>query len=232
MLDKEKEIITKIYKSIEESEDFAELSTIINGDGNIFYDKGNKYLLRISSNTTEEREYREYTKELIKKVFNIQPKSYPRKGKNATELAIHNREIVEGLIAKGFKPGDKIKNQVSVLEFIKKKENFRIRGIKGLFDTDGSIYLRNTQKSIGLNFKNKSLPLVKDFKEMCESLEIKTQKIPKPKITHDHRYGKDYKCHQVTIENKLYVAKFLDKIKPEKLYNHAKVIGMALLTLQ
>lgn len=215
---------------LEESEDLAEITGIILGDGNILYKEGYKHRLRISSNKTDEKEYREYTKKLMEKLFNIEPKSYDRKNKNATDLVINNKEKVKELIEKGLKSGNKVKNQVNVPEWVKKNENFKISCLRGLFDTDGSVYLRNTQKTFGLNFKNGSLPLVKDFKEMCESIGIKTQKIPKPKIYRDPKTGKIHKTYMINIENRFYIPKFLYKVKPKKWDNHSKIIGMALLT--
>ncbi|GAH98083.1 unnamed protein product, partial [marine sediment metagenome] len=47
----------------EENPKLAEMIGIILGDGNTYYEKGKKYLLRISSNRVEEKKYRNYTKE-------------------------------------------------------------------------------------------------------------------------------------------------------------------------
>lgn len=213
-----------------ENEDLAELTTIILGDGNIYRDESKKYMLRISSNKTEEKDYREYTKELIEKLFNYTPKSYPRKGKNAVDLTVYNKKIVNDLIAMGLEPGNKVHNQVKVPDWIKNNDKFKVSGLRGLFDTDGSVYQRNTQKTFGLNFKNGSLPLVEDFKAMCESIGIKTQKIPKPKISRDPKTGKIYKTYMVNIEDRSYIAEFLYRIKPKKWENHSRIIGMALQT--
>ena len=216
----------------EENPKLAEMIGIILGDGNTHYEKGKKYRLRISSNRVEEKKYRNYTKELMEELFNISPKSYDKSDRKGTDLTIHNKYVVEGLIEKGIIPGDKVKNQVKVPNWVKKTERNKIGCLRGLFDTDGSVYLRNTQKSFGLNFKNASFPLAKDFKEMCESLGIETQKIPKPKIYQNPDTKEEFKGFQVSIENKFEISKFLYKIKPKKWDFHAKTIGMSLLTFE
>lgn len=213
----------------DENSKFAELIGIILGDGNVYYTKGRKYLLRISSNQTEEVRYRKYTKSLIEDIFNLTPKIYKKKDKNGIDLVIYNKLIIEGLIGAGIIPGNKVKNQVSVPEWIKKSKDFQIGCLRGLFDTDGSIYLRNTQQSFGLNFKNGSLALIKDFKEMCENIDVVTQQIPKSKIYFNPNTGIKHKAFQITIENKFEISKFLYQVRPKKWDFHAKVIGLALL---
>lgn len=229
--DKEGNNETKVF-ILQENSKLAEMIGIILGDGNTYYDKGKKYLLRISSNRVEEKKYRHYTKELMKDIFKVTPKPYEKSDRKGTDLVIYNKSIVEGLIEKGIIPGDKVKNQVKVPNWIKKKEIHKIGCLRGLFDTDGSVYLRNTQKSFGLNFKNGSFPLVKDFNDMCESMGIETQKIPKPKIYQNPDTKEEFKTYQVSIENKFEISKFLYKVKPKKWDFHAKTIGMSLLTLE
>ncbi len=66
------------------------------------------------------------------------------------------------------------------------------------------------------DFTNASLPLVKDFKEMCESLDIKTS----PKITQRKWKNKVTDnisiSYKTTIARKDQILKFLHKIKPKK----------------
>ncbi|TFG03174.1 MAG: hypothetical protein EU542_03205 [Promethearchaeota archaeon] len=54
---------------------------------------------------------------------------------------------------------------------------FSIKGLKGLFDTDESVYVATRDKRIHLNFRNTSKPLAKDFKDMCSFLDIQTVKL-------------------------------------------------------
>ena len=104
------------------------------------------------------------------------------------------------------KTGDKVKNQVYVplwikkekvwikynqLEWISKIKPFVIACLRGLTDTDGSIYVDRFNKIIGIGFKNASLRLVKDFKSMCESLYIRTGKITESPYK-SNKSGKTY----------------------------------------
>jgi len=216
---------------LEKSSNLSEMVGIILGDGNLYYnEKQHKYLLRISSNTEEEIEYRLYVADFMQKIFKISPRIVDKRDRKGTDLIIQKKEIVEQLIKNGLRAGNKVKNQVNVPFWIFEKKEYIIACLRGLFDTDGSIYLRNTQKTFGLNFKNGSLPLVNNFKDMCESLNIKTQKIPKPKIYKNPDTGAIFYTYQITIENKFEISKFLYIVKPKKWENHIFTLGMILLT--
>ena len=218
---------------LEKNSDLAEMIGIILGDGNLYYnEKQHKYFLRISSNRDEEINYRRYTSDLMQRVFGFTPRIINKLDRKGTDLIIQNKIIVEQLIKMELKTGNKVKNQVNVPFWILEKGKYIIACLRGLFDTDGSIYIRNTQKTFGLNFKSGSLPLVKNFKEMCESLSIKTQKIPNPKIYINPDTEKVFYAYQVTIENKFDISKFLNIIKPKKWFNHSTTLGMILLTFQ
>ena len=93
-------------------------------------------------------------------------------------LYLNNKSAFNELISNGLKAGNKVKHQVSVPQWIKENQRFVNRGLKGLFDTDGSISVLKKKKALLLDFTNASLPLAQDFKELCGKLTIKTS----PKI--------------------------------------------------
>ncbi len=216
------------------NKNLAEMVGIILGDGYLFY-LNNKYGLIISLSKNEQN-YITYVTNLMEKNFSklfIEGKTvstYDNTG-NGIKLTMYGKEIVKELISHGLIPGNKVKHQISVPSWIKKskewiEENYEkwenffkklvIKCLKGLMDTDGSISINIREKSISVTFKNASLPLAIDFKEMCESLGIKPhQKVTnarvKSKIT-----GKELIGYQVTISSKREIKKFIDLIKPKK----------------
>lgn len=215
----------------EKNPEFAEMTGIILGDGNIYINEDiHKYYLRIYSNRLEEKEYNSYVNQQIKKIFNISPRIEDRKESAGTALIVEKKAIVKGLIETGLEAGNKVQNQVRIPKWIESSNQNKIECTRGLVDTDGSIYIRNCQNAIGINFKNGSYPLVKDFKKMCESLDIKTQKIPKPKIYINPDTGEKFKTFQVTIEDKSQITKFINTIQPKKWVYRAETLGLALLS--
>jgi len=218
---------------LQKTDKLAEMVGIILGDGNIYFNnKQKKYYLRISFNRREEKQYLNYVKQKMKEIFKLTPSISNKKDRAGTDLILQNKKLVKRLNNIGLKSGNKVENQVKVPEWIKNNKKYKKRCLRGLLDTDGSIYLRNTQKAIGINFKNASYPLIRDFKQMCETLDINTQKIPKPKIYTNIKTGESFKSYQVSIENKSQVAKFLNIIKPKKWEYRAEIIGIALISLK
>lgn len=224
--------------NLKENGDLAEMTCIILGDGHL-HRKGEKEYkdsaLSISLNRIEEGEYVNYVKDFMQRMFKINPELFPRKGSKGIDLKLHGDGLIDTLEAKGLMTGNKVKNQVSVPPWIKKEKGWIennleewkskykplvIRGLKGLVDTDGSIYV-TSYKTININFRNGSEPLVQDFKEMCDSLDIRTSKVSMNIST---KNGKQYKGYQVHIYSKEHVKNFINTIKPEKWKIKKKVI--------
>lgn len=222
-----------IRLKLERNDKLAEMIGIILGDGHLHKKSELSYkysALIISLNQTDDPKYVSYVKNLMRDLFNQDPKLHMRKGTKGVDLRLYGDSLIDELIALGLETGDKVKNQVKVPTWIKKdnswimehfnpwKEKFRplvISCLRGLLDTDGSIYLARRDKKIGIIFKNASYPLVFDFKEMCESLGIRIGKIidtwNKAPST-----GKKYKAYHTQIQAIDYVKKFLDIVKPMK----------------
>ncbi len=219
--------------NIEDYKLLAEFIGIMLGDGHL-HKKGEKSylgdLLSISLNRVDEPEYVEYVKNLIFNLFGIIPAEHPRSDSKSIDLKLYNSDIIDFLISIGLKTGDKVKNQVYVPEWIKKENTwikcnhiewisnikpFVIACLRGLIDTDGSIYVDRFNKIIGIGFKNASLRLVKDFKSMCESLCIRTGKITESPYK-SNKSGRIYLAYQVLIRAKSHVKEFLYVIKPMK----------------
>jgi len=227
-----KEKINKPLK-LKKNEDLAELICIILGDGHLHKKGEKKYknsLLSISLNRVDELEYVHYVKNLMQKVFKISPDLVPRKKSKSVDIKLYGDGLIETLKRLGLMTGDKVQNQVCVPQWIKKDQEWIernkeewifkysplvIRGLKGLVDTDGTIYVNKKNKSIGIGFRNASLPLIKDFKEMCRSLGISCGKITMSK-TISKKTGKLLKGYQTLIRAKKDVKNFIITIEPMK----------------
>jgi len=115
-------------------------------------------------------------------------------------IRLYSKEVVNSLKKAGLRSGDKTENQVSVPPWIFEQEEFVVPCLRGLVDTDGSIYERKSG-DIVVNFKNKSKPLLKDFKQLCSILNIETSSA-----------GED----AVQIASQEDVQKFISRVEPLK----------------
>ena len=216
---------------LEENEKLAELIGILLGDGHLHKKGENSYLgsiLSISINRVKEPEYVEYVRQLLIDLFNEKPKIHPQIDNKYIDLKIYNDQIIHFMIIKGILTRDKVKNQISVPNWIKKYElwiannlyNWELKYrslvigcLRGLVDTDGSIYVDHFNKIIGIGFKNASFVLVQDFKDMCKALKIRTGKITES-LYISKSSNKKFVAYQVLITAKRHVKKFLELIKP------------------
>jgi len=224
--------ITEI--NLDENEEIAELTCIILGDGGIYsHEHSKKQELKVTLNRVDEQPYVDYVNKLFHNQFQCYLHVHPRKIGKTVDLRIGQRVIIDFFISKGLLIGNKVENQVRVPYWIKNDMKYLKKGVKGLFDTDGSIWVNSQSKSLKLGFRNASLPLASDFKEMCESLKIKPQ--TKIGVVHqmNKRNGKIYFGYQVIISSKYHVKSFLEKINPEKWkdLNRRTYIGTKLIIL-
>jgi len=206
---------------LEKSESLAEMFGIILGDGRIRWDPAGKhYQLDVILNWVDEKDYVLYVKDLLIKEFQSHPKISRQVNEDGSVgkgiyLTIYSKKIVQELISLGLFSGNKVKNQVKVPKWIKGCKTFILACLKGLFDTDGSIFPVMKENAIKMNFKNGSLPLVEDFKEMTELFEIKTSKISSYS-ENSEKTGESSTTYIVQIQARSQVKKFLDLINPMK----------------
>ncbi|PIY79050.1 MAG: hypothetical protein COY81_04800 [Candidatus Pacebacteria bacterium CG_4_10_14_0_8_um_filter_43_12] len=126
-------ITKKKLNVTKDSNKLAELIGVILGDGSV-----SKYQVRITLHN-HEKTYSKHVSKLIKLVFLEEPSIGERK--NIIDISISGKNIVTFLVKKGLFVGNKLKNNVSVPKWIKKQKNWIYSVLRGLFDTDGSIYL-------------------------------------------------------------------------------------------
>lgn len=181
----------------------AELIGIILGDGNInYYKKGKKigvYQVNIAGHKDLDKEYHlNYVAMLFKKLFDVKAVEVLSKRNNGRYLIISSKKLVDFLISNELKSGDKIKNQVTIPSWIKENNFFLKACIRGLFDTDGSVYKLTNQNSHQICFTNYNNHLLTDVRNSLLFLGIKVSKITK---------GRD-----IIITKKTELKKFLKQI--------------------
>jgi len=174
-----------------DSKEFAEFYGIMLGDGNshktAFYnskeDKRGTYMIRIVGDSVLDENYlKNYVKPLIEDLFKINVRIGEFKKSNAMYLECHSSELVHFLDKKGFPPGNKIKNKLKIPNWIKNNKNFLKVCLKGLYDTDGSVYKLTGQNSHQICFTNYNLFLLEDVRNSLLRLGISCSKISKKDI--------------------------------------------------
>jgi hypothetical protein len=151
------------------SVELAELTGIILGDGGITYRQ-----VTITLHRFDDTDFVTYVRDLFCKLFNVEPSIYERRGEMALSIVVSRTELVHFLINMGLKIGGKVRQQVDIPQWIKLSDDFTKFCLRGLFDTDGCFYIdRHHYKdkvylNCGMNFTNRSLPILNFFKAKLE----------------------------------------------------------------
>ena len=191
-------------------EKLAELVGILLGDGNIYIHRGKKstgYMIRITGNSTTDQEYLlNYVKPLCENIFGTPVKMYKHKRVKELFLILYSKKAVDFLISIGLRAGDKIQNQVSIPPWIFENDLFLKACIRGLVDTDGSIYeLKPQWPGVWqICFTNKNEKLLVDFDEGLTKVGIFCSKI--------YRYKDGKRTPKIYITKKSELSKFYKEI--------------------
>ncbi len=151
----------KIVKEQKLSEELAEFLGIMLGDGQL---AKNQFIITLHA---AEREYYEYVSKLIELLFEDSPSKYSRR--NIIELCLSGKGYIVELVRLGLQVGNKVANGVSLPGWTVTHTQYCKAVLRGLFDTDGSVYLdKHTVKnreyhSIYAEFTSHSKPLLQDI---------------------------------------------------------------------
>lgn len=159
----------------------AELIGILLGDGSL-----NPTQVTVTLGTKEGR-YASYVSVLIRKVFNVEAKIIKNKY-NHRVVYIGSVKAVRWLLSMGLAI-NKVKAQVDVPVWIFKNNAFAVAALRGLIDTDGSIYRLRYGLQIG--FCNRSIPLLNSARKLFLLLGFHPSQVSGSKV---------YLTNQVEIE--------------------------------
>jgi len=152
---KDRSIVTK-PRSIhypKKSALLAEFVGIVLGDGGLTQNQ-----LSITLNRTDDAGYAQFVIKLCHQLFGVHPAVYTRKDQNTLVIMISRvaliRFVTETL---GLVVGNKVKHQVAIPDWIMTKRVYQIACLRGLVDTDGSVFThRYTVKGKPYTYKKLS----------------------------------------------------------------------------
>lgn len=146
----------------------AEFIGILLGDGCI---RSNFKEVKISLNSETDREYADYIKKLVKRLYDVRIIYQKRKNENTCDLRIINKKFVNLLVTKVcMVPSPKMFRAKIPEKYFKLR--FFSSLLRGLFDTDGSLVVTNNNGTIypRLELKISESPMKYQFIEILEKL--------------------------------------------------------------
>ncbi len=209
----------------ERHSELAELLGILTGDGFMnYYPKRQAYIIGIAGNKLKDLEYLEnFTSKLIKNLFNLSPRLYLHKSQNTASLVFRSKSIFYFLEECGFPTGRK--GEISIPKWILENPDFFKKFIRGVFDTDGHLCLKNKEGKkypvIGITSKSKSLLF--PIKEFLNSYGITS-------YLGSHRAdtsNKKFIVNRVQISGQKNIGLFFDQVGSNNPRNLMKYMEMA-----
>jgi hypothetical protein len=118
----------------------------------------------------------------MEELFGVVPGKHVRHNCQAINIAISRVLLVRFCIEKlGLKVGNKIKQQISIPNWVMENDKFAVACLRGLVDTDGCLIIHKykskgryyTYKKIG--FTSRSAPLLRSVSDILNNLGIKNR---------------------------------------------------------
>lgn len=113
----------------------AEFVGIMMGDGGI-----SPYQVTVTLHHIDDLEYSGFVVKLIQELFRESPRVYHLPEKSVNNIVMSRKAVSEYLHTLGLPIGNKIKQQLDIPVWIKSDQKFGMACLRGLVDTDGSIF--------------------------------------------------------------------------------------------
>ena len=159
--------VRKVIRRPRKSALLAEFVGIMLGDGCL----SGRFQVGVSFNSATDRAYGAYLQDLFQRLFAVSATIQPHSKTCGWTVVASSRALVEHLQVLGLVQGNKVLHQVDVPTWILRKPSYRKACLRGLIDTDGSVY-RYEHKVYGrkyahlaLCFTNRSHPLLRFMEE-------------------------------------------------------------------
>lgn len=201
-------IVRNEFKIPKQSMALAEFVGIMLGDGAITDSQAT-----ISLSLKNDTQYGGYVKTHLEKLFGRKPSVYKRIDDGTLIIQFSGVNLIEFCLKIGLVKGNKIRAQVDIPRWIKNKTPYYIACLRGLFDTDGCIYLHKHwtkgihYRNLGLCFTSHSKPLLHSFNQGLLRLGLRTT----------------IKPNRIFMYSQDQIQKFFETVQPRNQYQVAKL---------
>lgn len=160
----------------EHSEMFAEFIGIMLGDGGL-----SERQVYITLHHIDDLQYSVFVRDLMSRLFKVRPRMYHQPRKSVNSVVISRSVLVQFLHREGLPIGNKVRQEVDVPAWIKKNKKYSLACVRGLVDTDGSIFTHRytvngkqySYKKLG--FTSRSAPLRRSVAHILERLGMSSR---------------------------------------------------------
>jgi len=153
------------------NEVFAEFIGIMLGDGGL-----SERQVSVTLHHIDDLQYSHFVRDMMSQLFKVCPGVYHSPKKSVNTLVISRSDLVQFLHRQGLPIGNKVRQQCDIPDWIKKNKEFSLACVRGLIDTDGSVFTHRyivngkqySYKKLG--FTSRSAPLRRSSAHILETL--------------------------------------------------------------
>ncbi len=166
--------LAKDHRRPAKSSELAEFLGILIGDGHL-----SKYQFEISTNSETDLDHAKFIMRLGQDLFGLKVSLKKRKREKAVSVKASSVNLVKWLNNLGMPIGNKLSHNLSIPDWVLTNRNWQKSFIRGLFDTDGCLYLDTHKikgkiyKNIGWTLTSYSAKLRQDIVELLINLGFK-----------------------------------------------------------
>lgn len=160
----------------------AEFMGILFGDGHL-----SDYQVSVTTGLKTDCEHAKFVKSLIEDLFHITVTTRIISSRNTIIVYASSKKLVAFLNKKGMPIGNKINKNITIPHWIQKSKVFSLAFIRGLFDTDGCLYvdkhIRNTKtyKHLGWTITSYAPNIISGTIELLKKLDYSPTHTPRQK---------------------------------------------------
>lgn len=153
------------------SDELAECLGVFIGDGHLSH-----YQASVTTNSETDLDHAEFVQTLIENLFGITTSLKYKRDKKAVTVVASSKKLVEYLHTIGMPLGNKIRNGLCVPPWVMEKTSRQESFLRGLFDTDGCLYLdthrirSKTYTHFGWTITSYAVTLIHDVLRLLENL--------------------------------------------------------------
>ena len=114
---------------------------------------------------------------MLERLFHFRPRVTAVKYGSTVDLYVTSAYLVRELRRIGLYSSNKVRDQVSVPDWIFSHPEYQRRFLRGFFDTDGSIYQLKHFNAVQMSFSNLSLPLLDGTRQLLLTLEYHPSRV-------------------------------------------------------
>ncbi len=161
----------KVIHTPRKSSSLAEFIGIMMGDGGI-----SNYQIAVILHHTDDLEYTSFVIKMIQRLFKVNPSVYHSPEKSVNNIVVSRKEMVDYLQKLGLPIGNKVRQQFDIPDWIKGDRRFARACLRGLIDTDGSVFT-HTYRVKGIQYAYKKLSFTSASAPLRESVHTILQEL-------------------------------------------------------